>query len=50
MGMLRNDRPEWCEIPKQVEKALPPFAFQEHIAAGLATVHDMVERPGVFDS
>jgi len=42
--------PEPGDLGEQVEKTLPPFVFQEDITAGLATVHDMVERPGVFDS
>ena len=37
------------DVGRQVEKALPPFVFQEDVAAGLATVHDVIECPGIFD-
>jgi len=44
-----------CNLPEpghggeQVEKSLPPFVFDEDITAGLATVHDVIVRTGVFD-
>jgi len=42
--------PEPGDVGEQVEKALPPFVFCENSTAGLASVHDVVERSGVFDS
>jgi hypothetical protein len=41
--------PEPGHVGEQVEKSLPPFVFDEDIAAGLATVHDVIVRAGIFD-
>ena len=43
------DLPEPSDVGEQVKKALPPFVFHKNMTAGLATVHDVIERPGVFD-
>ena len=42
--------PEPGNVGEQVEKTLPPFVFHEDITAGLATVHDVIISPGVFDT
>lgn len=42
--------PEPGDLGEQVEKAPPAFVFNEDTTARLTTVHDMVERPGVFDA
>ena len=41
--------PEPDDLGEQVEKALPPFVFHEDMTAGLAPVHDVIVRAGVFD-
>ncbi len=41
--------PEPSDVGEQAEKGLPSFVFHEDITAGLAPVHDVIERAGVFD-
>jgi hypothetical protein len=41
--------PEPSYVGEQVEKGLAPLVFDKDIAAGLAAVHDVVVRTGVFD-
>jgi hypothetical protein len=42
--------PEPVDVAEQVEKTLPPFVFHEDMTARLATVHDVINRPGVLDA
>ncbi len=41
--------PQPGHVGEQVEKSLASFVFDEDITAGLATVHDVIVRAGVFD-
>ena len=41
--------PEPGNVGEQFEKALPTFVIKEDVTTELATVHDVVERAGVFD-
>jgi len=41
--------PEPGDVGEQIEKALPVFVLQEDVTAAWATVHDVIERAGVFD-
>ena len=48
IGMDLN-LPEPGDVGEQIEESLAPLVFDEDIAAGLATVHDVILRTGVFD-
>jgi hypothetical protein len=41
--------PEPGHVGEEIEKSLPSLVFDEDITAGLATVHDVIVRAGVFD-
>jgi hypothetical protein len=41
--------PEPGHVGEEIEKSLAPLVFDEDITAGLATVHDVIVRAGVFD-
>jgi hypothetical protein len=41
--------PEPGDVGEQVEKGLASLVFDKDTTAGLATVHDVVVRAGVFD-
>jgi len=41
--------PQPGDVGEQIEESLAPFVFDEDITAGLAPVHDVIVRAGVFD-